>query len=68
MSRRMVWMEDDHCAGWSCSQCSWLLSPLRLDTTVAALAYNRTAQGAFDRHDCIASKQTGKARAQTAGL
>jgi hypothetical protein len=60
-------MEDDHCAGWSCSQCSWILSPLRLDTTVAALAYNSTAQGAFDRHDCIARKQKGKARAQTAG-
>jgi len=42
-------------------------SPFRLETTVAALAYNRTAQGAFDQHNCIVSRQKGMAHAQTAG-
>jgi hypothetical protein len=66
MGRHMVWLEDDHCAGWSCSQCCWILSPFRLETTVAALAYNRAAQGAFDQHDCIVNRQI-TAHAQTAG-
>ena len=67
MSRRMIWVEDDHFAGWSCPQCSWTFSAFRLDTTIAALAYNRTAPQGFEQHDCIASRQKVKARAQTAG-
>jgi len=67
MSRRMIWLEDDHFAGWSCSQCRWTVAALLLDTTVAALAYNRTAQEGFEQHDCVASTQKVKARAQAAG-
>jgi hypothetical protein len=44
-----------------------VLSAFRLDTTIAALAYNRTAQEGFEQHDCIASTRKVKARAQTAG-
>ena len=67
MSRRMIWLEDDHFAGWSCSQCRWSVSAFLLDTTVAALAYNRTAQEGFEQHNCVASTQKVKARAQTVG-
>ena len=44
MSRLLVWVEDDHFAGWSCSHCSWAISAIQLDTTVAALAFNKFAQ------------------------
>jgi hypothetical protein len=67
MSKHMVWVEEDHFAGWSCSQCIWMLSSFCLDTTVAVLAYNRFAERGFEQHDCMASAEKVQAGAQTAG-
>jgi len=40
MNRRMIWLEDEHFAGWCCSQSLWTVIPPRLDSTVAVLAFN----------------------------
>jgi hypothetical protein len=61
----MIWVEDDHSAGWSCPHCNWALSAFRLDTTIAALAYNRTTQQGFEQHDCIANTQKVKAKGES---
>jgi len=55
MSKRMIWAEDEHFSGWWCSQCLWGLVSPRLETTVAALAFNRVAQESFDQHACAGS-------------
>ena len=52
MSRYMVWVETDNSEGWGCSICDWIIATPELDTTVAALKYNRTAQLSFERHEC----------------
>jgi len=69
MSRHMIWRDDDHAAGWACSQCSWIVvaPPFSLDTTVATLAYNRAAHAAFEQHECVASAPRTKAAAHSAG-
>jgi hypothetical protein len=67
MNERMVWTEDDHFKGWHCSECNWAISPIRVDTTVAVLAFNRTAQEGFESHDCVSTPLKPKARAKAAG-
>ena len=52
MNRRMVWIENDHFSGWSCSQCNWAISAIRLDTTIAVLRFNSFAEEGFQRHEC----------------
>jgi hypothetical protein len=52
MTRRMIWAEDDNFTGWCCSHCPWGLVAPRLESTVAALAFNRVAQENFDQHVC----------------
>jgi hypothetical protein len=52
MTRRMIWAEDDNFTGWCCSRCTWGLIAPRLESTVAALAFNRVAQESFDQHAC----------------
>jgi hypothetical protein len=53
----MLWVEDDHFAGWSCSHCAWAISAIQLDTTVTALAFNNFAQQGFDQRECLPSEQ-----------
>ena len=67
MNRRMVWVEDDHFTGWSCSNCRWAVSAPRLDTTVATLAFNRSAQDGFEKHDCVPTEHKPRVQAQAAG-
>jgi hypothetical protein len=67
MNERMVWIENEHFKGWQCSECSWAVSAIRLDTTVAVLAFNRAAQMGFEKHQCVPASETLKARAQAAG-
>ena len=62
MDRRMVWIDDEEFTGWCCSACHWGILVPRLDTTVAALAFNRVAQEEFAQHDCA----TGTNNAVTA--
>ena len=47
MNERMAWIENEHFKGWHCSECSWAVSAIRVDTTVAVLAFNRAAQRGF---------------------
>lgn len=53
--RRMIWAENDDFTGWCCSHCLWGLIAPRLETTVAALAFNRVAQESFEKHACAGS-------------
>jgi hypothetical protein len=57
MAKRMIWVEDECFTGWCCSQCPWGVIAPRLESTVAALAFNRVAQEGFDKHDCTGSTQ-----------
>jgi hypothetical protein len=52
MTRRMIWAEDEEFTGWCCSHCPWGVVAPRLESTVAALAFNREAQESFDQHAC----------------
>ena len=52
---RMIWVEGDEFTGWCCSACEWKITMPRLDSTVAALAFNRGAQESFEKHACAAN-------------
>jgi len=62
MIRYMVWVVFEICEGWGCSRCDWVIPLPRLDNTVAALQYNRTAQQSFDVHECHHNGEAGSAR------
>jgi hypothetical protein len=49
MTRHMIWAEDENFTGWCCSRCPWGVVAPRLESTVAALAFNRVAQEGFER-------------------
>jgi hypothetical protein len=51
----MIWVEGDEFTGWCCSACEWGITMPRVDSTVAALAFNRVAQETFEKHDCAAN-------------
>jgi hypothetical protein len=53
MDKRLIWIEDEHFTGYCCSKCTWGMTAPRLESTVAALAFNRVAQADFDKHACI---------------
>jgi hypothetical protein len=44
MSKRLIWVEGDDFTGWCCSHCTWGITAPHLESTVAALAFNRVAQ------------------------
>jgi hypothetical protein len=48
----MILVEDEKITGWCCSDCPWSIAAPYLDSTVAAIAFNRLAQEGFDKHDC----------------
>jgi hypothetical protein len=52
MSTRMIWIEDETFTGWCCPVCTWGITAPRLESTVAAIAFNRVAQQDFERHSC----------------
>jgi hypothetical protein len=56
MDRYMIWVEDREFTGWCCSDCEWELVVPRMESTVAALAFNRVAQEEFGKHDCATGK------------
>lgn len=51
----MIWAEDADFTGWCCSACEWGIIAPHLDSTVAALAFNRVAQEEFEKHQCSAA-------------
>jgi hypothetical protein len=48
----MIWAESETVTGWCCSHCAWSIATPRLETTVAAISFNRVAQETFEQHDC----------------
>src|SRR2546425_9434465 len=52
MNKRLIWVEGDDFTGWCCSHCTWGITAPHLESTVAALAFNRLAQGTFEKHTC----------------
>ena len=59
MNRHMIWAEDENLTGWCRSRCPWGVVAPRLESTVAALAFNRVAQEGFDQHACARSTHAG---------
>lgn len=62
MDRHIIWLEDEAFTGWCCSDCTWGFTAPRLESTVAALAFNRLAQEGFEQHDCTGSRSQEQAR------
>jgi hypothetical protein len=54
MNERLIWGEGEDFTGWCCSDCSWGITAPTLESTVAALAFNRLAQETFEKHTCAA--------------
>jgi hypothetical protein len=52
MTKRLIWIDGNDFSGWCCSHCTWGISAPHLESTVAALAFNRLAQETFEKHDC----------------
>ena len=52
MNKRLIWVEGDDFTGWCCSHCPWRIIAPHLESTVAALAFNRLAQGTFEKNTC----------------
>jgi hypothetical protein len=59
MTRHVIWAEDDNLTGWCCSNCPWGVVAPRLESTVAALDFNRGAQETFDQHACLLNAERG---------
>ena len=57
MNRELIWIDGDDFTGWCCSRCTWGMTTPRLDSTVAALAFNRVAQQDFTQHSCVNTAQ-----------
>jgi len=57
MNRELIWIDGDDFTGWCCSRCTWGMTTPRLDSTVAALAFNRLAQQDFEKHPCVHTVQ-----------
>jgi hypothetical protein len=55
MNKRLIKVDGDDFTGWCCSHCSWDMTVRRLESTVAALAFNRLAQETFEKHNCADS-------------
>jgi hypothetical protein len=55
VNKRLIWVDGDDFTGWCCSHCTWGITAPHLDSTVAALAFNRLAQADFERHNCAQS-------------
>ncbi len=56
MSKRLIWVEGDDFTGWCCPDCPWGMTAPRLESTVAALAFNRLAEETFEKHKCARAR------------
>jgi hypothetical protein len=52
MDKRLIRVDGDDFSGWCCSRCPWGMTTPLLESTVAALAFNRVAQEDFEKHNC----------------
>jgi hypothetical protein len=57
MNKRLIWVDDDDFSGWCYSHRTWGMTAPRLESTVAALAFNRVAQEDFEKHTCNPNPQ-----------
>jgi hypothetical protein len=57
MNKHLIWIDGDDFSGWCCSQCTWGMTAPRLESTVAALTFNRVAQQDFEQHTCVHNAQ-----------
>ncbi len=57
MNKRLIRVEGDDFTGWCCSHCPWDMITPRLESTVAALAFNRLAQKNFEKHRCDSARR-----------
>ena len=57
MNKHLIWIDGDDFNGWCCSQCTWGMTAPRLESTVAALTFNRVAQEDFEKHACVHNAQ-----------
>jgi hypothetical protein len=58
MNKRLIRVEGDDFTGWCCSHCTWGIIAPRLESTLAALAFNRVAQDSFEKHACAHSSES----------
>jgi hypothetical protein len=59
-NKRLIWVEGDDFTGRCCSHCTWGITVPHLESTVAALAFNRLAQETFEKHNCADSTHQGR--------
>jgi hypothetical protein len=59
MNKGLIWMDGDDFSGWCC-HCNWGMTTPHLDSTVAALAFNRLAEETFEKHDCAEGTHPGR--------
>jgi hypothetical protein len=52
MHKHLISIDGDDFSGWCCSRCTWGMTTPLLESTVAALAFNRLAQEDFEKHAC----------------
>jgi hypothetical protein len=52
MNKHLISIDGDDFSGWCCSRCTWGMTTPLLESTVAALAFNRLAQEDFEKHTC----------------
>jgi hypothetical protein len=57
MNKHLIWIDGDDFSGWCCSHCTWGMTAPRLESTVAALTFNRVAQEDFEKHTCVHNAQ-----------
>jgi hypothetical protein len=57
MNKRLIRVDGDDFSGWCCSHCTWGMTAPLLESTVAALAFNRVAQEDFEKHSCLHNTQ-----------
>jgi hypothetical protein len=57
MDKHLIRVDGDDFSGWCCSRCTWGMTTPLLESTVAALAFNRVAQEDFEKHACVHSSQ-----------
>ena len=59
MDIRLIRVDGDDFSGWCCSRCPWGMTTPLLESTVAAIAFNRVAQEDFAKHTCADKPQQG---------
>jgi hypothetical protein len=57
MDKQLIRVDGDDFSGCGCSRCTWGMTTPLLESTVAALDFNRAAHQDFERHACVHGAQ-----------